>query len=156
MAKLIIARNLGGLLNARIEKYFDNLYIDEVQDFAGSDFNFLKVIIQSNLNILLVGDFFQHTYDTSHDGNINSTLHQSIQSYISNFSRAKFPIDTKTLSKSYRCNITICNYISHNLGIPIESHKTSTSEIIFISDPEEAIALFHDNATVKLFYQSHN
>ena len=50
----------------RIEKYFDSLYIDEVQDFTGHDFNFIVEISKiKQLNIYYVGDFFQHTFGTS-------------------------------------------------------------------------------------------
>ena len=59
-------------IKQRLEKYFDNIYIDEIQDFSGHDFNFLLSIIQCNCNMFLVGDFYQHTYDTSRDGNVNT------------------------------------------------------------------------------------
>ena len=45
-------------INLRISKYFDNLFIDEVQDLAGNDFNFLRNISKASINTILVGDFF--------------------------------------------------------------------------------------------------
>ena len=48
-------------INARLEKYYDCLFIDEVQDFAGHDFNLLTSMVKSNIEVCLVGDFFQHT-----------------------------------------------------------------------------------------------
>lgn len=48
----------------RIEKYFKYLFIDEIQDFASSDFNFIMNIIKGNYSVRLVGDFNQHTFDT--------------------------------------------------------------------------------------------
>lgn len=71
IAKLIIEKNILPNVNQRIEKYYDCLYIDEIQDFGGHDFNLLCEISKSKIDILFVGDFFQHTFSTSNDGNIN-------------------------------------------------------------------------------------
>ncbi len=67
---------------SRIEKYVDHLYIDEVQDFAGNDFSFLKKISSANVDMLFVGDFFQHTFDTSRDASVNKSLHDNYSVYI--------------------------------------------------------------------------
>ena len=40
---------------------------------GGRDFNFLEAIMEANINMLFVGDFYQHTFDTSRDGATNST-----------------------------------------------------------------------------------
>ena len=63
----------------RIEKFYDCLMIDEVQDLGGHDFNLIQSIIPQTIDSLFVGDFFQHTYDTSLDGNINSGLYKNIK-----------------------------------------------------------------------------
>ena len=34
-----------------IEKYFDSIFIDEIQDFAGHDFNLLKSLAKVNCEI---------------------------------------------------------------------------------------------------------
>ena len=34
--------DIENLINERLEKYYTNLFIDEIQDFGGHDFNFLK------------------------------------------------------------------------------------------------------------------
>lgn len=140
---------------SRISKYFDNLFIDEVQDFGGNDFNFLKVISQASVNHIYVGDFFQHTFDTSRDGNTNSGLHENFQKYVTEFEKMGLQSDTTTLSKSYRCSPTICRFISERLGIPIESHKTEETIVEYIDEIRKAESLFIDKNIVKLFYQEH-
>lgn len=57
-------------ISERIEKYFDFFCVDEVQDFAANDFNLLCQLSKMDVEVLFVGDFFQHTFDTSRDGNI--------------------------------------------------------------------------------------
>ena len=58
----------------RITKYFDEFVVDEVQDIAGRDFNFLELLMLMDTDMLFVGDFYQHTFDTSRDQNVNSSL----------------------------------------------------------------------------------
>ena len=57
-AKFIEERGIHDNIINRLEKYYQNLYIDEIQDFAGHDFELLKTISQSRINILFTGDFF--------------------------------------------------------------------------------------------------
>jgi DNA helicase-2/ATP-dependent DNA helicase PcrA len=85
VSKLLEEYNLLETINERISKYFQNVYIDEVQDFGGHDFNLLVSILKANTNITLVGDFFQHTYDTSKDGRVNSSLYDDEKKYIKIF-----------------------------------------------------------------------
>lgn len=74
LAKLLEVNGVFPHINQRVEKYFENIFVDEVQDFAGHDFNLLMHICQSSINVILVGDFFQHTFDTSRDGAVNKNL----------------------------------------------------------------------------------
>ena len=85
----------------RIEKYYDCFFYDEAQDLDGHDFNlFLKVWSQCNIDVLVVGDFFQHTFSTSKDGNTNSTLYDDYNRYIKYWNDAGFGVNLETLVKS--------------------------------------------------------
>lgn len=142
-------------VNARLEKYYDNVFVDEVQDFAGHDFNFLSSICQANINITFVGDYFQHTFDTSRDGSTNKNLHVDYKKYQAKFSAMSLHIDLETLSSSYRCSPTICSFISNFIGIEISSHRKDVKAIEFIEEPERIDELIQCPNTVKLFYQNH-
>ncbi|MCY6957429.1 UvrD-helicase domain-containing protein [Clostridium brassicae] len=54
----------GAVIN-RLELMYDRIYIDEVQDLAGYDFDILKLLFKSRINIRLVGDLRQATYSTN-------------------------------------------------------------------------------------------
>jgi DNA helicase-2/ATP-dependent DNA helicase PcrA len=153
IAKLMENQDIIKDVKLRLEKYFDDLYFDEVQDFGGNDFNFLKNISGININMLLVGDFYQHTFDTSRDGIVNKFLHEDYSKYKKIFEKIGFQVDTLSLNKSYRCSPTICRFISENIGIDISSHRTDEVAIKVITCEDEAIALFHDDDIVKLFYR---
>lgn len=155
LAKFISQTNMVGEVVARIEKYFDVMYVDEVQDFAGHDFNFLMSISAAKVKCSFVGDFFQHTFDTSRDGNVNAGLHDDFTTYRKKFKAAKLHIDTDTLKKSHRCSKTVCDFITEKIGIVIEAHEERTVVIKYEDDPANVRALYKDPKTVKLFYQEH-
>lgn len=139
----------------RLSKYFDQILIDEIQDFGGHDFNFLETLVKADTNIVFVGDFYQHTFDTSRDGNVNGNIHNVYADYQKKFEDMGLQPDADKLSKSYRCSPSICGFISEKLDIMIESHCDDATQIKFIENEDEADTLFKDNNIVKLFYQEH-
>lgn len=155
ISKILFATKEQGNVVERISKYFDHLFIDEIQDFGGNDFNLLKEISKSSVNHIYVGDFYQHTFDTSRDGNTNSTLHDNFERYVDEFHKVGVVPDTETLSRSFRCSPTVCKFITDNLSISIESHRTDETEVQFIDDLETARQIFNDHSIVKLFYREH-
>lgn len=146
-------------LKLRLEKYFDEFIIDEIQDIAGRDFSFLEQLMTANMNMLFVGDFYQHTYDTSRDGNANKNLFENIDSYEARFTSKSFFSDKESLVKSWRCSPSICGFITENLGIDIYSNQSAaadgeSSDIIFISDRAQIDAILSDTNIAKLHYQN--
>ena len=153
IAKLLDCCNILNEINERLSKYYDYLLIDEVQDFAGHDFNLLKSICKSNTAITLVGDFYQHTFDTSRDGNTNANLHSDYDKYQEVFEKAKVRPITEYLNKSYRCTKSVCDFITNKIGIDIHSHKELDSTVSFVDNKDDIENLFTDNNIVKLFYR---
>lgn len=143
----------------RIEKYFDYFYIDEVQDFAAHDFNFLFNLIQKiNITSYLYGDFYQHTFDTSKDGNTNKNLYFNYLKYKKKVNEIapSVSIDETSLLKSKRCPFEICNYIKDNLEINMESFSENHTDYPkLIEDEDEIDSIINDKSFVKLFYSEH-
>ena len=140
----------------RIEKYFNYIYIDEIQDFASHDFNLLLNLTKANCNILLVGDFYQHTFDTSRDGNVNSNLYNDYDNYINKIknSDSNIKVDTVNFLKSKRCSKQVCEFITEYLKIKIESYNNHDSIIREIDDENAIEKIANDDNIVKLFYQN--
>jgi DNA helicase-2/ATP-dependent DNA helicase PcrA len=154
ISRLLDATEVVPELLERLEKYADHILIDEVQDFAGNDFNLLRKFNSANITLTLVGDYYQHTFDTSRDGNINSSLHKEYQNYLDKFEGAGYKIDLDTLSSSYRCSPSLCKFVTEKLGIAITSHRDDETEVMLIECPEQAKSIFCDDDVVKLFYNS--
>ncbi len=154
LAKLINVEKATDGLIERLNKYFDVVMIDEIQDFAAHDFNFLAHIVKSNNDVFFVGDFFQHTFDTSRDGNTRQNLHNNYEKYIKECKNFGLTIDATTLDGSYRCSPTICNYVSSNLGINIISKRMDETEIKFLDSEDDILEICNDDDVIKLFYKN--
>lgn len=151
---LDVAHAIGDVQD-RISKHFDELIIDEVQDFAGRDFSFLEKLMDTNVDQLFVGDFYQHTFDTSRDGNVNGKLFESKTRYEKRFTDKGFVCDNTSLTNSWRCSLDVCQFITDNLGIPIYSNRgeADNTRIMLLNDLEQIKQVITDSDTVKLHYQ---
>ncbi|MGQ8919829.1 AAA family ATPase [Pseudomonas fluorescens] len=156
LAKLLEMRKCIPAIRARIERFYDCVYVDEVQDFAGHDFNLLLDISKAKAGMTFVGDFYQHTYDTSRDGSVNKSLHDDINKYEKRFRDAGIKVDKTTLGHSWRCSTTVCDFINAKLQITMGAQQERVSEIITIEEPEQAAILHADPNVVKLFLKEHD
>jgi DNA helicase-2/ATP-dependent DNA helicase PcrA len=155
VAKFIVEKGAVDTVVARLEKYFDNVFVDEVQDFAANDFNLLLELVKADINMLFVGDFFQHTFDTSRDGNIRTNLHKNgAETYLKEFEKVGVEVDTKTLNKTHRCSPAVCDFITDQIGIPIQSNREDETKVVIVDEKELALNLCQDDTKVKLFYQN--
>ena len=77
-----------------------------------------------------------------------------IQNEMKNFKDIGFEIDTTSLENSRRCSPTVCSFITSVVGISITSNRTEESNVIIVTDPEQAKSLFFDDSKVKLFYEN--
>lgn len=154
LTKFIIEKGEAESVSARITKYFDVVLFDEIQDFAGNDFNFLPHIVNTDCDVIFVGDFYQHTFDTSRDGNTNANLHKQLDGYLKKVKDIQLTVDPGILDRSYRCSPSVCKFVEDNLGIAIGSKREDDTEIVMVNDSAMIKEVFEDNDVVKLFYQS--
>lgn len=142
-------------IQRRLARYYDAVFVDEAQDFGGGDFPFMLALASAKVEMLWVGDFYQHTYDTSTDGNVTLGLYQDVEKYQKRMKDAGFTIDVETLGNSHRCASGVCTFITDTLGIAITSASTRDAKVIDVSTSDEAQHLFRCDRTPKLFYRQH-
>lgn len=142
-------------IQTRISKYFDEFVFDEVQDIAGRDFSFMEQLMDTYVNMLFVGDFYQHTFDTSRDGNVNGSLFNNKSAYEAHFLHKGFVCDCSTLKKSWRCSANVCNYVRNNLGICIYSNRSSSdnTNVFRVTDVNQIQKILDNDSIIKLHYQ---
>lgn len=155
LAKLLEVKGCLPAILARMERYFDRVFVDEVQDFGGHDFNLLAALCRANTDVLFVGDFFQHTFDTSRDGSVNRTLHDDFGAYAQRFAAQGITVDRQSLRASRRCSTTVCDFIREHLQIDMHAHEARNSDLSVVEQAPLAKELYRDPVIVKLFYSSH-
>lgn len=138
----------------RINRYFDQVYIDEMQDLSSDDFKWMLSLADLEIPVTLVGDFFQSTFSSSTRGNHLKNLYNDVNLYKNLIEDAGYQFDTTTLVYSHRCTPTVCEFIKNEVGIDIESANNNYSEIGLITDQEEIKNTLENNQIKKLFYQN--
>ncbi|MFS7398052.1 RNA helicase [Carnobacterium maltaromaticum] len=157
LAKLIMEHEFPYL--ERISKYFDHVYIDEMQDLGAYDFDWMLSLSKVSSSVTLVGDFYQSTFVTSYSGNKNASIHNNFEGYQKKITDAGFFFNNNTLVTSHRCSHDICHFISEKLTISMSSHrdrKADNTSISFVSDPEKIKEILGNDNIKKLFYQKHS
>lgn len=156
-ADMLASSKLLELVRNRLSKHFDDLFIDEVQDFAAHDFNFLFELAKANISMLCAGDYYQHTYDSSRDGNTRRSLYKNGPDYYAKqFRDNGFDVDTQSLSSSWRCSKEVCEFVSKMLGLDIDSHGKTQGIVSRVERDDEIAAIYNNPDIVKLFYQNHH
>ena len=129
-----------GLVIDRICRVFPNVFIDEVQDMAGYDLELIKLLHESDINLLMVGDPRQVTYHTHDeamnkkysDGNIAGYLRDNCKSVL---------VDDSSLSVSHRNTPEICAvansvYPNYPQVIGTDRHTTGHDGVFLVSPKE--------------------
>jgi DNA helicase-2/ATP-dependent DNA helicase PcrA len=121
----------------RLSRIYTDILIDEVQDLAGYDLDFLKLLFESKINVLLVGDPRQGTYSTN-----NSSKNKKFKKIkIVNFFEEDSIIvekDDTSLIINYRSCAQICdlsNKLYPDLKQTTSGNKNNTEHdgVFFIS-----------------------
>lgn len=98
-----------GLVIKRLEKIFDYIFIDEMQDMAGWDQNFIELLLNSSIVINLVGDPRQATYSTNNSRKNKATKGASMVAWIEKLEKKNL-CNIETRTDCYRCNSHICSF----------------------------------------------
>lgn len=113
LSKFVIKCNelSGGAVIDRLSRIYTDIFVDEAQDLAGYDLDFLKLLIQSKVNLLLVGDPRQGTYSTNNSAkNKKFSRSKIINFFSSNLMDSEIiEIDDNSLTVNYRCCEEICD-----------------------------------------------
>lgn len=102
-----------GYVIERISALFQCIFIDEVQDLAGYDLEIVKLLLQTDSTIKMVGDPRQVTYHTHFTSKYKKYFEGKIQDFIINECKCKkieCNVDLETLKKSWRNNQIICDF----------------------------------------------
>ena len=135
IAKLAVRVNkeTNGKIINRLTEIYNSIFIDECQDLAGYDLELIKMFAQSKSNLSLVCDPRQVTYLTHNSIKYKKYRNGLLKQFITvECNKIKFKIDESSLSQSYRCNKSICDF--SNKLYPEHSQCTSKQNITTTHD----------------------
>lgn len=98
-----------GLNIKRLEEIYEIIYIDELQDLSGYDLEILKLLLESKIKVVLVGDPRQRIIITNKKMYMKKES-ENIFIWIQN--KYSKNLDLVELNKTYRCSKTICDFVN--------------------------------------------
>lgn len=137
----------------RLNGFYDNILVDEFQDFREYDYDLVSALSDKLKEIVLVGDYYQHSVSgTNNSGKPfkNGKKEISYEEFIGKLRKKGFEVDTTILSHSRRCSSEICNFVSEKLGIRIAAENDHSGSIIWAD--ERAKDIIDNPSILKLVY----
>ncbi len=142
----------------RLNLFYDQILIDEFQDFREYDYNLIVAISKYLNNVLLVGDYYQHSVSANNNSGKPFMKHKTEITYlefVKKLEKLKFDVDETTLKKSRRCSENICKFVREKLDINIESTGTNNGQVIWV-DKDEIDSILKNKSITKLVYMGAN
>lgn len=135
--------------------FFDEIWVDEFQDFRNYDYDFLLQLSKELNQITLVGDYYQHSVSGKKTCGKPFAKQAKVigyQDFISHLRKESFEIDTTTLQASRRCSEDVCEFVKKKLDINIMSQGVNVGRVIV--DQSLAEQLIKDDNIIKLVYKN--
>lgn len=147
-------QNLFKMAMDNINKFCDYIYIDEVQDFREKYYELLESIIKECNNIVLVGDYYQHS--TNGENNSGKPFNNcTYEQYVEKLKHLGLEVDAISLKKSRRCPKKICEFVKEKFKIDIDAiDENPDGEIVFLEEENEIDAILNDDSIIKLVYNN--
>ncbi|MGN1381702.1 MAG: UvrD-helicase domain-containing protein [Eubacterium sp.] len=142
---------------ATLNLFYDEVLIDEFQDYREKNYDLLMALVKGLNHVLLVGDYYQHSVSGRNNSGkpfAKKGKEISFQDFIKEMEANHLTVDTKSLKTSRRCGKEICDYIKATLGIDITSEDNHPGKIIFVDDADQAKAILLNDNIVKLLYRN--
>lgn len=141
---------------AALNLFYDEILIDEFQDYREKNYDLLMALVKGLNHVLLVGDYYQHSVSGRNNSGkpfVKKGKERSLPDFIKEMQDNHLTVDTKSLKTSRRCGKETCDYIKATLGIDITSEDNHPGKVIFVDDIDQAKEILLDNNIVKLLYR---
>lgn len=137
----------------RLERIFDEIYIDEVQDLRGNDLDVLNALLRSKIRVILVGDVRQSLLSTSKSSRKNMKYDGlDLAGWFHEMDKKEL-LDLQTIQETWRCCPEVIQFADQmfaddmfpttksNVTVPTGTHHG----IWLVEEPhiEEYIRRFH-------------
>lgn len=99
----------GGLIINRLEKIYDSIYVDEMQDLAGWDQDLIELLMRSSIAMTLVGDPRQATYATNRSSKNKAQKGRHMTHWVEHLHKNDLCF-VEERTECFRCNQDICDF----------------------------------------------
>lgn len=161
LSKLVIRidNTTNGKVINRLTTIYNNIFIDEVQDMAGYDLEFIKRLMESAANVILVGDPRQTVYKTHYEQKYRKYSNGNIEEFVKKECKhIECDINNTSLNRCYRCHKDIISFVNkfYKEYIPMDDTEIQEKEhqgvfVIKKSQIEEYIKKYNP---VQIIYSS--
>ena len=103
----VVNKKSEGRAIKRLESIYSHIFIDEFQDLAGYDLDFIDLLLQSSIEVTMVGDPRQHTFSTNLSPR-NKRYRGA--GFVDWLSERELICYTEVRDHSFRCNQEICDF----------------------------------------------
>lgn len=130
-----------GAVVDRISSVFPHIFVDEVQDISGRDFELIEALLRSGARMTLVGDPRQGTFATTQTRTNRAKSRSLIMTWFHELEKKQL-VTIDELSHSYRCNQEICDFadlLYEGMGFPETTSRQNAKtghDGVFIIPPE--------------------
>jgi DNA helicase II / ATP-dependent DNA helicase PcrA len=142
-----------GLVVKRLERVYDTIFIDEVQDIAGYDLNLLEKLFASSIVINAVGDPRQGIFSTNNSAKNKKYKKSGMIDWISQHQKTGL-VHVTEKNECYRCNQTICDFADKlfpEFGkTKSMNHEVTGHDGIFMVQPAKVAEYVSDHKPVVL------
>lgn len=139
----------------RLSLFYDEICIDEFQDFREHDYDLIVKLSKALDNVTLVGDYYQHSVSAHNNSGrpfAKGKVEIGYQEFLGKLKKEGFEIDETSLRESRRCAPAVCSFVSEKLGIQIVSSGNNEGEVIWVEEDPDAI--LSNDRIVKLVYNN--
>ena len=108
---------------ARINKFYDCLFIDEFQDYRKDKYKLMVKIMQNIPNGTMYGDYYQHSVAGEQNSGLPFLKSTTYKKFVNEMKKNGFDVDDKSLLKTRRCSENVCKFIREKFNIEIYSES---------------------------------
>lgn len=137
--------------------FYDQIMIDEFQDFREYDYEFIVKLAKYIDNISLVGDYYQHSVSAVNNSGKpfkKGSGYVDYDEFKELLLSQRFEVDDILLRSSRRCCQDVCSYVKDKLMIDIESSNVANGKVVWIED--ELPSILDNDRIPKLVFNDAN
>lgn len=137
-----------------VSLFWDQVFVDEFQDFRKHDYDFLLEIAKKTGRLMMVGDYYQHSVVADKSkGKPFEVAGRDVpyDEFVKKLLGQKIDVDMRTLNSSRRCPECICLFVRERLGISMRSSSQDAGSLQIVG-ADTIDKVMRDDTIVKLVW----